>query len=71
MEQFQRRLLRKINNGTLTQEEYKKVNKKLYSILTRIELCRKYNPVFYYGIYILAISFISTIISLLVSLAVK
>lgn len=67
MNQFQRELLRKINNGTLTKEEYKKVNKKLYSILTRIELCKKYKPIFYYGVYIVAISFISTIASLLAS----
>lgn len=72
MNKEQRKLLEKINNGTLTKYEYRKVNKRLYSISTRIELARKYNPAAFILVYILLIVSVSIVSSLLaVSLAVK
>lgn len=72
MNREQRELLEKINNGTLTKHEYRKVDKKIYSILTRIELAKKYNPTIYVFVYILLIVSVSIISSLVVvNLAVK
>ena len=64
MTEEQRKLQLKLSNGTLTKEEYKKINKRLYPLLARIEMCKRYNPVFYYSIYTLWIVFICTITSL-------
>lgn len=72
MNKEQRELLKKINNGTLTKNEYRKVDKKLYSILTKIELVKKYNPTVFKLVYILLIVSVSIISSLVaVNLAVK
>jgi len=68
----QRKLEIKLNSETLTKEEYKKINKRLYPLLGRIEMCRRYNPVLYYFVYTLWIVFICTITSLgVVNFAVK
>lgn len=56
----------------MNKEQYKKVNKKNYSLFTRIYMCEKYNPVFYWTVYLVYIFFISIVSSLLVViLAVK
>lgn len=72
MNEEQRELLKKINNGTLTKNEYRRVDKKLYSILTKIELVKKYNPTVFKLVYILLIVSVSIISSLVaVNFAVK
>lgn len=72
MNEEQRELLKKINNGTLTKNEYRRVDKKLYSILTKIELVKKYNPIVFKLVYILLIVSVSIISSLVaVNFAVK
>lgn len=72
MNEEQRELLKKINNGTLTKNEYRRVDKKIYSILTKIELVKKYNPIVFKLVYILLILSVSIISSLIaVNLAVK
>lgn len=72
MNKEQRELLKKINNGTLTKNEYRRVDKKLYSILTKIELVKKYNPTVFKLVYILLIVSVSIISSLVaVNFAVK
>lgn len=72
MTEEQRKLQLKLSNGTLTKEEYKKMDKKLYPLITRILLCEKYNPILYYLIYTLVVLFICTITSLgVVNFAVK
>lgn len=72
MNEEQRELLKKINNGTLTKNEYRRVDKKLYSILTKIELVKKYNPTVFKLVYILLIVSASIISSLVaVNFAVK
>lgn len=66
MNEKQRSYYKKINNGTLTETEYKEIDKKLYPLVTRIELMRKYKPILYYLIYIFWILFISIVVSVVV-----
>lgn len=66
MDKTQRELEIKLNNNTLTKEEYKQLNKSLYSFFTRVELFKKYHTGIYYIFYIIWLVLISTVTSLVV-----
>ena len=65
MEDLQRKLQEKMNKGLLTKQEYKQIDKKLYPLILRIEMCKIYNPIFYYICYGLWIVLVSVLSSLL------
>lgn len=66
MNNFQRELKRRIGTKGFTKQEYKQIDKKMYPLLTRINMCKKYNPVFYYvsyGLWIVLVSILSSLLT--------
>lgn len=66
MNNFQRKLQEKMNKGLLTKQEYKQMDKKFYSLNARIDMCKKYNPIFYYicyGLWVVLVSILSSLLT--------